>query len=77
MLLWSSIKYRSFEARIEDNLNWYHFVGRIVGKAMYEGHLVPVAFAGFFLTKVHMNPLFRGGIDTLFVVARQGGELPR
>jgi hypothetical protein len=44
---------------------------------MYEGHFVPVAFAGFFLTKVHMNPLFRGGIDTLFVVARQGGELPR
>jgi hypothetical protein len=35
------------------SLNWYRFIGRILGKAMYEGILVDVAFAGFFLAKVH------------------------
>ena len=34
------------------NLEWYRFIGRILGKAMYEGILVDVAFAGFFLAKV-------------------------
>jgi ubiquitin-protein ligase E3 C len=34
------------------SLNWYRFIGRILGKAMYEGILVDVAFAGFFLAKV-------------------------
>ena len=36
------------------SLNWYRFIGRILGKAMYEGILVDVAFAGFFLAKVKM-----------------------
>ncbi|KAJ7649720.1 HECT-domain-containing protein [Roridomyces roridus] len=35
----------------QHNLNWYRFIGRIVGKAMYEGILVDIAFAGFFLAK--------------------------
>ncbi|KAG6843731.1 hypothetical protein H0H87_001111 [Tephrocybe sp. NHM501043] len=35
----------------EHSLNWYRFIGRILGKAMYEGILVDVAFAGFFLAK--------------------------
>ena len=30
---------------------WYRFIGRILGKALYEGILVDVAFAGFFLAK--------------------------
>jgi len=34
------------------SLNWYRFIGRILGKALYEGILVEVAFAGFFLAKV-------------------------
>lgn len=34
------------------NLNWYRFIGRILGKALYKGILVEVAFAGFFLAKV-------------------------
>jgi hypothetical protein len=34
------------------SLNWYQFIGRILGKALYEGILVEVAFAGFFLAKV-------------------------
>lgn len=34
------------------SLSWYRFIGRILGKALYEGILVDVAFAGFFLAKV-------------------------
>ncbi|KAJ3827522.1 HECT-domain-containing protein [Lentinula raphanica] len=33
------------------SLSWYRFIGRILGKAMYEGILVDVAFASFFLAK--------------------------
>ncbi|KAI0295669.1 hypothetical protein B0F90DRAFT_1811438 [Multifurca ochricompacta] len=33
------------------SLDWYRFIGRILGKALYEGILVDVAFAGFFLSK--------------------------
>ncbi|KAI0784812.1 HECT-domain-containing protein [Abortiporus biennis] len=33
------------------SLSWYQFIGRILGKALYEGILVDVAFAGFFLAK--------------------------
>lgn len=38
-------------AKEASNLEWYRFIGRILGKAMYEGILVDVAFAGFFLAK--------------------------
>ncbi|KAF7339313.1 HECT-domain-containing protein [Mycena sanguinolenta] len=34
------------------SLNWYRFMGRIIGKAMYEGILVDIAFAEFFLAKL-------------------------
>ncbi|PIL22973.1 transporter [Ganoderma sinense ZZ0214-1] len=33
------------------SLAWYRFIGRILGKALYEGILIDVAFAGFFLAK--------------------------
>ncbi|KAI9509462.1 HECT-domain-containing protein [Russula earlei] len=33
------------------SLRWYRFIGKILGKALYEGILVDVAFAGFFLAK--------------------------
>lgn len=40
-------------------LNWYRFIGRVLGKALYEDILVDVAFAGFFLAKVDLiAPLF-------------------
>lgn len=29
-------------------LSWYSFIGRILGKALYDGILVDVSFAGFF-----------------------------
>ncbi|ORX33914.1 hypothetical protein BD324DRAFT_665268 [Kockovaella imperatae] len=32
-------------------LAWYTFIGRVLGKAMYDGILVDVSFAGFFLAK--------------------------
>ncbi|KDR68225.1 hypothetical protein GALMADRAFT_161130 [Galerina marginata CBS 339.88] len=32
-------------------LDWYWFIGRMIGKAMYEGILVGVTFANFFLSK--------------------------
>ncbi|TFK46201.1 HECT-domain-containing protein [Heliocybe sulcata] len=38
-------------AKEAHSLNWYRFVGRVLGKALYEGILVDVAFAGFFLAK--------------------------
>ncbi|EIW51561.1 HECT-domain-containing protein [Trametes versicolor FP-101664 SS1] len=33
------------------SLAWYRFIGRILGKALYDGILIDVAFAGFFLAK--------------------------
>jgi ubiquitin-protein ligase E3 C len=39
---------------VEHSLNPYRFVGRILDKALHEGILVDVAFAGFFLAKVHV-----------------------
>jgi hypothetical protein len=38
---------------IAHSLEWYRFIGRIMGRAMYQGILVDVAFAGFFLAKVN------------------------
>ncbi|WWD00653.1 hypothetical protein V866_007588 [Kwoniella sp. B9012] len=32
-------------------LEWYRFIGQVLGKAMYEGILVDVSFADFFLAK--------------------------
>ncbi|CAB5374017.1 unnamed protein product [Rhizophagus irregularis] len=38
-------------AKQETQLEYYEFIGRILGKALYEGILVDAAFAGFFLSK--------------------------
>lgn len=38
-------------AREEQSLQWYRFLGRILGKALYHGILVDVNFASFFLSK--------------------------
>lgn len=47
------------------SLNWYRFIGRILGKAMYEGILVDVAFAGFFLAKASFIYLFIKNHDAI------------
>ncbi|KAJ7089078.1 HECT-domain-containing protein [Mycena epipterygia] len=39
------------QARTPENLKWFRFVGRILGKAIYDGILIDFAFAGFFLAK--------------------------
>lgn len=38
-------------AQADEQLVWYTFIGRILGKALYEGILVDIKFAGFFLNK--------------------------
>lgn len=38
-------------AKAEESLQWYKFLGRILGKALYHGILVDVNFASFFLSK--------------------------
>ena len=38
-------------ARGEEQLSWFAFLGRIIGKALYEGILVNAQFARFFLSK--------------------------
>jgi hypothetical protein len=55
--------------RTEHSLNWYRFIGRILGKAMYEGILVDVAFAGFFLAKVTWVCIFLCGLINFVFVA--------
>lgn len=40
-----------FNADLRDMLKRYEFLGRIVGKCLYEGILVDINFAGFFLLK--------------------------
>ncbi|SPO21006.1 related to ubiquitin protein ligase e3 [Ustilago trichophora] len=51
-----------------DQLEWYEFLGRVIGKALYEGILVDAKFAGFFLSKMlgkqsYLDDL--GSLDTL------------
>lgn len=54
------------------SLAWFRFVGRILGKALYEGILVDVAFAGFFLAKVGRTTIFKDPrMLTVFTVARK------
>ncbi|KAM0789662.1 hypothetical protein ACM66B_006527 [Microbotryomycetes sp. NB124-2] len=38
-------------ARESAQLEWYRFIGRVLGKALYEGILLDVQFADFFLSK--------------------------
>lgn len=38
-------------SRESTQLSWYAFLGRILGKALYDGILIDLRFAGFFLSK--------------------------
>ncbi|KAF4476898.1 putative E3 ubiquitin protein ligase [Colletotrichum fructicola Nara gc5] len=40
-----------WQDQVQDLLRQFEFLGRIVGKCMYEGILIDIAFAGFFLLK--------------------------
>ena len=61
------------------SLDWYRFIGRILGKALYEGILVDIAFAGFFLAKVIFFESLRRqkNMTDLFLVARETEFLGR
>ena len=37
---------------IEDHLKMFEFVGKLIGKAVYEGHVIDVHFAPFFLRQI-------------------------
>jgi ubiquitin-protein ligase E3 C len=50
---------------LASSLAWYRFIGRILGKALYEGILIDVAFAGFFLAKVRSLPTYGSPISML------------
>ncbi|KAI0685222.1 HECT-domain-containing protein [Cytidiella melzeri] len=54
------------------SLAWYRFVGRILGKALYDGILVDVAFAGFFLAKWLGKQSFLDDLATLDPELYQG-----
>ena len=41
----------SFRTQVTEFLHRYEFLGRIIGKCLYEGILVDINFAGFFLLK--------------------------
>lgn len=43
------------DGHVAYSLSWYRFIGGVVGKALYDGILVEVAFAGFFLAKVGLG----------------------
>lgn len=42
-------------AKESNQLSWFKFIGRILGKALYQGILVNVKFADFFLAKVSFH----------------------
>ncbi|SNX81740.1 related to ubiquitin protein ligase e3 [Melanopsichium pennsylvanicum] len=55
-------------AQSGEQLDWYEFLGRVIGKALYEGILVDAKFAGFFLSKMLGKQSFLddlGSIDSL------------
>lgn len=54
-----SILITSIHACTAHQLNWYRFIGRVLGKALYEGILIEVGFASFFLGKVSAFRLLR------------------
>ena len=37
---------------IEDHLSMFEFIGKLIGKAIYEGHVIDVEFAPFFLRQI-------------------------
>ncbi|QRW00494.1 HECT-domain (ubiquitin-transferase) [Ceratobasidium sp. AG-Ba] len=44
-------------AKESGQLEWFRFIGRVLGKALYEGILVDIAFAPFFLAKSYIDDL--------------------
>lgn len=51
----------------ENHLSLFEFVGKVLGKAVYEGIVIDVPFASFFLSQVlgHQQPVLYSSIDEL------------
>ena len=49
---WHHRIHHCVDTLVAHQLSWYRFIGRVLGKALYEGILIDVAFATFFLAKV-------------------------
>ncbi|KAL6608257.1 hypothetical protein ACP70R_041320 [Stipagrostis hirtigluma subsp. patula] len=49
----------------EQHLQYFHFLGSLLGKAMYEGILVDLPFATFFLSKLKQKIHYNGDISEL------------
>lgn len=64
-------------ARQPEQLQWYAFLGRILGKALYEGILVDVRFASFFLSKWFGRHKGMSHLDDLASLASLDSELYR
>ena len=43
----------------DNHLDLFEFVGKMIGKAVYEGIVVDVPFASFFLTQVKLAPSYK------------------
>ncbi|KAI1848922.1 hypothetical protein JX266_005350 [Neoarthrinium moseri] len=56
-----------WNARLQELSKHYEFLGRVVGKCMYEGILIDIAFASFFLLKWSSSSPsdFRGSLNDL------------
>ncbi|KAJ7051291.1 HECT-domain-containing protein [Mycena amicta] len=55
----------SSSARSPEKLKWFHFIGRVLGKALYDGILIDFAFAGFFLAKWLGRQVYLDGLASL------------
>lgn len=64
-------------ARQSEQLQWYSFLGRVLGKALYEGILVDVRFASFFLSKWLGRRQGMGHLDDLASLKSLDPELYR
>ena len=51
----------------DNHLDLFEFVGKMIGKAVYEGIVVDVPFASFFLTQVRLKPRY---ISRLYFATR-------
>jgi ubiquitin-protein ligase E3 C len=49
----------------EQHLQYFHFLGSLLGKAMYEGILVDLPFATFFLSKLKQKSNFLNDLPSL------------
>ncbi|KAG7286570.1 hypothetical protein NEMBOFW57_008881 [Staphylotrichum longicolle] len=74
-LAMDQLKHSLREARVPENsedwmeaityrLRQYEFLGRVIGKCLYEGILIDIAFAGFFLLKWASSSSSSGTTDT-------------